>query len=66
MASKRKTSSKRTSEEEVIYLLKYLLALELYRSGLTKEQVRARLKADNNLISEMLSGIKPPKSSAAE
>jgi hypothetical protein len=50
----------------MVYLLKYLLAIELYRSGLTKEQVRARLKLAKEVINQMLLGVKPPKGHGAE
>jgi hypothetical protein len=49
------------SDSEIVYLLKYLLAIELYRSGLTQAEVRVRLKLNNNVLSEMLRGLPQPK-----
>lgn len=49
------------TNSEIVYLLKYLLAIELYRGGLTKAQVRIRLKLQNNVISAMLRGVSQPK-----
>jgi DNA-binding MarR family transcriptional regulator len=43
--------------DDVGYLLKYLLALELYRGGLTQHQIRERLELDINTVSRMLKGV---------
>ena len=58
--------SKQTEGEEAVYLLKYLLAIELYRSGLTKDEVRSRLRMDKKVVNQMLLGIKVPKGTRTE
>lgn len=53
MATKRKSGD----IDEVAQLLKHLLAIELYRSGLSKGQIRAQLGLDNNVVSRMLLNV---------
>jgi hypothetical protein len=43
--------------DETAQLLKYLLAIELYRSGLSKADIRARLGLGMNVVNEMLKGV---------
>lgn len=38
-------------------LLRYLLVLELWRSGLSQAEIRARLGIANNVVNAMLKGI---------
>jgi DNA-binding transcriptional regulator LsrR (DeoR family) len=44
-------------DSKVEYLLQYLLAVELYRAGLTKGEIRKRLALSNNVVSAMLKGL---------
>ena len=43
--------------DEAAYLLKYLLAIELYRSGLSQAQIRKRLGLSMNVVNDMLKGV---------
>ena len=43
--------------DDVAYLLKYLLAIELYRAGLSQAEIRKRLGLDMNVLSGMLKGV---------
>jgi transposase len=38
-------------------LLRHLLAIELWRSGLSQEQIRKRLGISINTVNEMLKGV---------
>ena len=38
-------------------LLKYLLAVELWKAGLSQSEIKSRLGMDSNLISGMLKGL---------
>jgi len=40
-----------------IELLRYLLVLELWRSGVSQAEIRARLGIANNTVNAMLKGI---------
>jgi len=44
-------------DDETTYLLQYLVAIELYRSGLSQAEIRKRLGIANNVISDMLKGL---------
>jgi transposase-like protein len=46
--------------DDTVYLLKYLLVIELYRSGLSQNDIRQRLGIDINAVSKMLKGLKRP------
>ena len=43
--------------DTVIGLLQYLLALEFYKSGLTKEAISKRLRVANATVVKMLKGV---------
>lgn len=45
------------TKDDTTYLLKYLLAVELYRGGLTQTQIRERLGLDINALNGMLKGV---------
>jgi hypothetical protein len=45
------------SSDETAYLLKYLLAIELYRSGLSQAEIRRRLSLSMTVLSKMLQGV---------
>lgn len=45
------------SENDVEALLKYLLAIELWRGGLTQKQIAKALKISGTKASEMLKGV---------
>lgn len=40
-----------------VELLRYLLVLELWRSGLSQAEIRARLGIANNTVNAMLKGM---------
>ena len=44
-------------ESETAYLLKYLLAIELYRSGLSQTEIRKRVGLSMNVVNDMLKGL---------
>jgi hypothetical protein len=43
--------------DETILLLKQLLAIELWRSGLTQAEIRARLGLGSDAITQILKGV---------
>jgi hypothetical protein len=43
--------------EETVLLLKHLLAIELYRGGLSQAEIRTRLGLGMNVLSQMLKGV---------
>lgn len=43
--------------DSTVYLLQNLLALELYREGLSMQQIRQRLKINMNEVTAMLKGF---------
>jgi hypothetical protein len=45
------------NSDDVAYLLKYLLAIELYRAGLSQAQIRQRLGLSMNVLNGMLKGV---------
>jgi predicted transcriptional regulator len=49
-----KPSSK---SDDTILLLKHLLAIELYRGGLSQAEIRTRLGLGMNVVSQMLKGV---------
>ena len=49
--------NKKSSDDEVETLLKQLLAIELWRGGLTQSQITKRLKLSSNTVNEMLKGV---------
>lgn len=49
--------AKNAHADETIMLLKHLLAIELYRAGLSQSEIRARLGINMNVVSEMLKGV---------
>jgi hypothetical protein len=42
---------------EIERLLKYLLAIELWRAGMTQGQIKKRLKISSGAVNEMLKGV---------
>jgi DNA-binding NarL/FixJ family response regulator len=46
-------------------LIRYLLAIELWRSGLTQGQIAKRLSLSNNTVNAMLKGLKRTGSESA-
>jgi transposase-like protein len=51
------SDGKPTESDNIAYLLRYLLVIELYRSGLTQDAIRARLGIDKNAVGKMLKGL---------
>jgi DNA-binding CsgD family transcriptional regulator len=49
--------AKKDPNEEIIGLLQHLLAIELWRAGLSQGEIRARLGVNINTISAMLKGV---------
>ena len=47
-----------STEEQMVWLLQNLLVLELWRSGLSQEDIRTRLGLGMNTINDMLKGIR--------
>jgi hypothetical protein len=46
-----------TADEQMVALLQYLLVLELWRSGLSQDQIRTRLGLGMNTVNDLLKGI---------
>jgi transposase-like protein len=44
--------------EDAAMLLKHLLAIELWRGGLSQAQIRTRLGLNMNLVNRMLKGVR--------
>jgi predicted transcriptional regulator len=43
--------------EQTVELLRHLLAIELWRGGLSQEQIRKRLGISMNAVNAMLKGV---------
>lgn len=43
--------------EETVLLLKHLLAIELWRGGLTQSEIKARLGLGSDTVARMLKGV---------
>lgn len=43
--------------DEAVVLLRQLLAIELWRGGLTQDEIRKRLGISANTVSDMLKGV---------
>ncbi len=43
--------------DETVMLLKHLLAIELWRGGLTQAEIKARLGLGSDVLSGMLKGV---------
>ena len=43
--------------DDLAYLLQYLTAIELYRAGLSQNEIRSRLGIDINTVNKMLKGL---------
>jgi Trp operon repressor len=46
-----------TSDEQIIDLLQHLLVIELWRGGLSQNEIRTRLGISINAVNQMLKGI---------
>jgi hypothetical protein len=44
-------------QEEAILLLKHLLAIELWRGGLTQAEIKSRLGLGSEAVTRMLKGL---------
>lgn len=44
--------------EKIVELLQHLLVIELWRSGLSQQQIRARLGISINAVNNILKGVK--------
>ena len=44
-------------QEETILLLKHLLAIELWRGGLTRSEIKKRLGLGSQTVNRMLKGV---------
>jgi transposase len=49
--------AKNTQADETLTLLKQLLAIELWRAGLSQTEIRKRLGLGMNVVNEMLKGV---------
>lgn len=49
--------AKSAQEDESVMLLKQLLAIELWRGGLSQAAIRKRLGLNMNAVNEMLKGV---------
>jgi hypothetical protein len=43
--------------DETVILLKHLLAIELWRAGLSQSEIRTRLGLGMNVLNKMLKGV---------
>jgi transposase len=46
-----------TEDDESVLLLKQLLAIELWRAGLSQAEIRQRLGVGMNAVNKMLKGV---------
>lgn len=44
-------------QEEIILLMKHLLAIELWRGGLTQSEIKTRLELGSEAVTRMLKGV---------
>jgi transposase len=49
--------AKNTQGDETVMLLKQLLAIELWRAGLSQTEIRKRLGLGMNVVNEILKGV---------
>ena len=49
--------AKKAPTDETVSLLQQLVAIELYRAGLSQAEIRERLGINMNALSEMLKGV---------
>ena len=49
--------AKASQGDETVMLLKQLLAIELWRAGLSQTEIRKRLGLGMNIVNEMLKGV---------
>lgn len=49
--------AKNDQGDETVVLLKQLLAIELWRAGLSQTEIRKRLGIGMNVLNEMLKGV---------
>jgi len=45
------------SDAQTVELLRYLLVIELWRSGLSQDEIRKRLGMSMNTVNDMLKGV---------
>jgi len=57
MSSQRSKSAGQSTQEEQAYLLKYLIALELFRHGLRQTEIAKRLHLQTSTLNGMLKGL---------
>lgn len=46
------------ANDETVLLLKQLVAIELWRGGLSQSQIRTRLGLNMNVVNRMLKGVR--------
>jgi transposase len=51
------TKKQLTSEEQIIALLQHLLVIELWRGGLSQNEIHTRLGISINVVNQMLKGV---------
>jgi hypothetical protein len=51
------TAGEDQRQEETILLLKHLLAIELWRGGLTQSEIKTRLGLGSGTVNGMLKGV---------
>jgi predicted transcriptional regulator len=49
--------AKNAQDDDTVILLKQLLAIELWRAGLSQSEIRSRLGIGMNAVNEMLKGV---------
>jgi len=57
MAKGKRRAKPTSPQDETVSLLKHLVAVELWRGGLSQAEIRSRLGTDINTISKMLKGV---------
>ena len=57
-------AKKQSTDEEILVLLRHLVAIELWRGGLSQDAIRKRLGVSINAINDMLKGVKRGKQEA--
>jgi transposase-like protein len=50
-------AKKPATNDDLAYLLQYLVAIELFRAGLSQNEIRSRLGIDINTVNKMLKGV---------
>ncbi len=61
MAAKKIKSKKKNGQDDPNYIRKYMLAIELFKLGLTQKEIGKRIRMKTATVNQMLKGLKKTK-----